>query len=297
MHAKQRTVALVLDFDDTLTDDSISRLLRAKQFGLGQRDAEAFWQEVRQLECQGWDPPLAYMKRLADLAQNLGKVNALTDDSLRRFGETLDFYPGLLDMLDELSKLVKSSQYRDADIDIEYYIITGGLYPVVDGSQIRDLLKDYWGCSFHINAGSAPPTIRPKTSMTFTEKTRCLFQINKGLVGADYKGKSSDVNKPMPDADRPVPFPHMIYVGDGLTDIPCMTILNGFQGFPIGVYHPDKMDQKEYKATVTVLLERGEVPLYPVGHDSAYGASDPLGRGIRWAVRHICDHMIRPTSL
>jgi hypothetical protein len=57
MSVPQNVIAVVFDFDDTLTDDSTTKLLDAH--GIDTRD---FWQnKMKGLTDAGWDPPLAYM--------------------------------------------------------------------------------------------------------------------------------------------------------------------------------------------------------------------------------------------
>ena len=42
----------------------------------------------------------------------------------------------------------------------------------------------------------------------------------------------------MPEDERPIPFEHMLYIGDGLTDVPCMTVVKNYGGFAVAVHNP-----------------------------------------------------------
>lgn len=55
---------------------------------------------------------------------------------------------------------------------------------------------------------------------------------------------SNDIglNKYTPEDERPVPFRNMIYIGDGLTDVPCIKA-NG--GYSIAVYKKGKRSKVE----------------------------------------------------
>ena len=79
--------------------------------------------------------------------------------------------------------------------------------------------------------------------ISFTDKTRFLFRINKGLTAPAYDNQSYSVNQAMTLAERPVPFENMIYLGDGPSDIPCMSLLTANNGFVIGVASPDNPDK------------------------------------------------------
>jgi hypothetical protein len=81
----------------------------------------------------------------------------------------------------------------------------------------------------------------PKIVVTDTTKTQFLFRINKG------KEKFSEsINSHMPeDSRRPIPFENMIYIGDGLTDVPSMALIKKQNGHAISVYPKNSSEQKK----------------------------------------------------
>ena len=62
-----------------------------------------------------------------------------------------------------------------------------------------------------------------------------------------------DLNASMPDDSKRIPFTNMIYVGDGLSDVPCMKMMRSYGGQAIAVYQP------ESRVAVEELLYRGRV--------------------------------------
>ena len=40
----------------------------------------------------------------------------------------------------------------------------------------------------------------------------------------------------MPEEHRPIPFENMIYIGDGLTDVPSMALIKKQNGHAVSVY-------------------------------------------------------------
>ena len=57
----------------------------------------------------------------------------------------------------------------------------------------------------------------------------------------------------MPDDSKRVPFTSMIYMGDGLSDVPCMKMMRAYGGQAIAVY------QASNRAGVEDLLAKGRV--------------------------------------
>ena len=82
--------------------------------------------------------------------------------------------------------------------------------------------------------------------MNYTTKTQFLFRINKGVLDIS---NDNDLNKYVEDDNRAIPFRNMIYIGDGLTDVPCMKLVKVNGGFSIAVY------QKRQKVKVDDLLK------------------------------------------
>ena len=62
------------------------------------------------------------------------------------------------------------------------------------------------------------------------------------------------VNSSIAEDKKRIPFPHMIYFGDGETDVPCMKIVNMFGGNSIAVYNPD--NDKKKKAAMKLFRQK-----------------------------------------
>ena len=48
--------------------------------------------------------------------------------------------------------------------------------------------------------------------------------------------RDKELNDSMPDDSKRVPFTNMIYMGDGLSDVPCMKMMRAYGGQAIAVY-------------------------------------------------------------
>ena len=70
-------------------------------------------------------------------------------------------------------------------------------------------------------------------AVDYTTKTQFLFKINKGIPEISDNKR---INEFVAKEDRPIPFERMIYMGDGETDVPCMSVVKEQGGHSIAVY-------------------------------------------------------------
>ena len=109
--------------------------------------------------------------------------------------------------------------------------------------------------------------IWPKTDVNYTNKTQFVYRINKGVLDV---ANDNDLNKSMPDDSKRIPFCNMIYIGDGLSDVPCMKMMKAYGGYSIAVYQ--KKDAK-----VEDLLQRGRVDyIYPADYSENSGLDNTV---------------------
>jgi hypothetical protein len=251
-------------------------------------EPDNFWlKEVRGLVESGYDPTHAYLKRLLDLIGDGKPLGLLTMNDLRQLGQSMDakLYPGLPELFDDLRSTV--SRYRD--ISIEFYIVSGGLQDIVEGSKtVQKYFRGVYGCQLASDTNDG--VLRYiKRAITFTEKTRYIFEINKGVEPSQVIQKPYLVNTHKDHELRRVRFSNMIYVGDGLTDIPCFSLIkNGANdpergGIAFAVFDPTK--ERAAKQALQEYLIPGRVTS---AHAPNYTKERELGMLIRAAIAQRC---------
>jgi len=281
-----KNIALIFDFDDTLMPDSTSELIKAH--GL---DPDKFWGEtVKELLLEGYEPALAYLNRLLENAGEGKALGRMSNERLREFGKSLSgrFYPGVNTLFKDLREIAAAVS---SDINLEFYIISGGLQDLIE--EIPLLAKNFnaiYGCQFAEDPKSGV-IHQIRRCITFTEKTRYIFEINKGISREQVEENKYAVNKDVPAARRRVPFRNMIYVGDGLTDIPCFSLVKRMGGMAFGVFNP--AEQRSAKRALLEFLNTDRVISM---HAPKYRKSDELGALLRAAVSAISQRVLLESS-
>lgn len=233
MPEPQNILAIVYDFDHTLSPHYMQDHTVLRHAGI---EPSEFWPSCTALiKERGYDQELAYMKRMLDY----DAIRALSNIDLQAMGPDLTFFPGVPDFFEELNAIVQQPRYAEWDIHLEHYVVTSGLKAILDGSQIAKHVKAMFGCEFDEEQGHIH---FPKRTISHTQKTQFLFRVNKGLLNLEQ-----DVNDHMPEEARRVPFRHMIYVGDGPTDVPCFTVIKKNGGLAVAVYNPNDTTRKSFK--------------------------------------------------
>jgi len=233
-------IAVIFDFDETLGPDTISFFL--KEQGI---NVDKFWREAKEMIKEEWDPPFAYMYLMLKLAKT-GKLD-ISEKVLTKIGKKLPLFPGLPEALGELKNYVKvNKELKDTKIKLEFYIISGGLEELIRSTKVASYMDGIFGSNFAYSKKSGEP-IGIKSAISFTEKTRFVHGIRKGISVSDLRKNPYRINDAILGAMQRVPFPQMIYLGDGPSDIPCLSAITNNGGTGIGVSAPFGTFKKGYE--------------------------------------------------
>jgi hypothetical protein len=227
-------IALIFDFDDTLAPDSTSGFLES--IGV---DTQQFWSgRVDPLLVQDWDPVPAYLHEMIALSQR-GDHGLITQERLQAWGRALPLHTGVTTLFARLRDQVRRAHPQ---VQLEFYLISSGIGDVVRHTSIASEFNAIWASEFIYDETGGISF--PRRIVSFTDKTRYLFHIQKGIVGPAFVGKPFEVNRKVPEDRLRVPFDQMVFVGDGYTDIPCFSLIRSSGGFAFGVWDPKHRDKR-----------------------------------------------------
>ena len=191
---KQNTIAIIYDFDGTLTPKTMQEYTLLPKLGV---KSKSFWDEISQeVSKTGAETMMVYMRQLLDHAKN--KNIRISKDEFLKMGRDIKYYSGVEKWFNNYIKKIFASEY--------YY--------------------------------RGKVAVFPKIVVTDTTKTQFIFRINKGK-----EKLSQSINEHMPEADRPIPFDNIIYIGDGMTDVPSMALIKKSGGHSIAVFKKNNKEQ------------------------------------------------------
>jgi hypothetical protein len=271
--AKQNCIALIFDFDDTLCGDSTTQFLEANGV-----DVDEFWgQTVKARVDEGGDPDLAWLNSVLGLWQDSGPLAGLKKADLKIFGSKLELFSGVEEMVEDLKAICRESKTKP---QLVIYVVSGGLEEIVANSPINKFVNGVRACRLNWGADDQPSSVR--NTIGFTTKTRCLYEINKGIF-QESRSNPFLVNEVVPDEERAIPFENMIYVGDGLTDIPSFSLVRSKGGKAVGIFDPAKPRASDKAWKKLVRPRRVDIAGAP-----KYRADNTIGALLRTFVKEIC---------
>ena len=236
MEKPRFTIALIYDFDGTLAPGNMQEYDFIPAVGKSNKE---FWSEANELaEQQDADMVLTYMARMIQEAKSKGL--SLRREAFRESGRKVSLYRGVKGWFERINRYG-----AERGIKILHYINSSGLTEIIEGTEIAHEFRKIYACSFLYDVDGI--AYWPAVAVNYTNKTQFIFKINKGVESVF---DSRLVNRYIPEEERPVPFKHMIYVGDGTTDIPCMRLVKNFGGHSIAVFNPEQKGARKEMATL-----------------------------------------------
>ena len=253
-------VAIMYDFDKTLSTKDMQEYGFIPKLGLS---AKEFWNESGALARQEqMDSILAYMRLMLKKASE--KSLPVTRDKFVELGKDIEYYPGVEEWFERID-----SYGKENGVTIEHYVISSGLKEIIEGSSIKKYFKEIYACEFLYDENGV--AVWPKLAVNYTNKTQFLFRINKGVLDVSEDEK---LNEYVKEEERRIPFRNMIYIGDGLTDVPCMKLVKLNNGQSIAVF------KKRKKDTAAKLMEENRVDFITEADYRKDGELDKIVRTI-----------------
>lgn len=216
------TIGILYDFDKTLCTTDMQEYDLIKN--LGMTPAE-FWGAAAEITKEHEvEKILAYMFIMIQKCKEKGI--SLTADYLRSCGENVVLFDGVLTWFDRINAFGESM-----GVKIEHYIISSGTAEIIEGTPIAKYFKRIYACKFMYDENGE--AVWPALAINYTLKTQYIYRISKGTleVTDDY-----NLNRVQDHSLRSIAYNNMIYIGDGLTDIPCMKLVKERGGKSIAVY-------------------------------------------------------------
>lgn len=236
---KRPVVALMYDFDKTLCNQDMQNYGFIPNLSM---TPQQFWDETTVFgETENVEKVLAYMYMMVVKAKE--KNISLNRNYLQSMGKNIEYYKGVTSWFKRIN-----DYGHGLGLEVEHYIISSGLKEIIEGCEIAKEFKEIYACEYMYDKNGE--VIWPKIAINYTMKTQFIFRISKGVAELN---DDNTVNQRMSEQNRRVLYRNMIYIGDGITDVPCMRLVKDKGGKSIALYPRGKKDQ------VTSLMVDGRV--------------------------------------
>lgn len=224
-------VAIMYDFDKTLCGEDMQNYSFIPALGMTPNE---FWGATGKFsEESGVERILSYMYMMVKLSKEKG-IN-LTREYLFSLGKDIRYYEGVRTWFKRINDYGSTKGVR-----VEHYLISSGNKEIISGCDIAHEFKEIYACEFHFDKESKLP-VWPKLAINYTAKTQFYFRISKGVL--DVK-EDNAVNRK--SANRRISHQNIVFIGDGMTDVPIMQLVKKNGGNSIAVYPKNQENKIDY---------------------------------------------------
>ena len=267
-------IASLYDFDKTLCGKDMQEYSLIPS--LGYTNPKQFWQEVAKLSVENhMDSISAYLYLLQKKFEEIHQP--LTKQQFEGVGKGIVLYKGV----DTWFKRI-NAYGKKLGLEVEHYIISSGMKEIIENVSVADEFKYIYACSYYYDENGLARW--PAQIVNYTTKTQYIFRINKQVLD---ENDAEDLNTYIDPRKRPIPLTKMVYVADGITDVPCMRLVKEYGGRSIAVYNEEST---RAKATAEKLINEGRAN-YMVKADYSEGSQ------MEKLMKMVLDHMSADSAL
>lgn len=214
-------MAILYDFDKTLCKDDMQNFSFIPALGMTPKE---FWGATTVFSAKtGVERILSYMYMMIKLSKEKGIK--LTREYLNSLGRDIRYFDGVTTWFDRINKYGK-----EQGVKVEHYLVSSGTKEIVEGCSIAKKFEKIYGCEFLYDEETNEP-IWPKLAINYTQKTQYFFRISKGVIDENDDNKLNEKS-----TKRRIPYRNIVYLGDGMTDVPSMILVKNNGGKSIAVY-------------------------------------------------------------
>ncbi len=235
---KTAIMAIMYDFDKTLCTTDMQNYGFIPALNM---TPEEFWGATGQFSAKtGCERILSYMYMMVYLSKQKGIK--LTKKWLNSLGKGIIYFSGVEEWFDRINKYGE-----ERGVKVEHYLCSSGTKEIVEGCSIAKKFRKIYGCEFYFDPVTDEP-IWPKLAINYTQKTQYFFRISKGVYNVSDDNSVNTKTK-----KRRIPYSNIVYLGDGLTDVPCMVLVKQNGGKSIAIH------QKKDTKNMVNLIKEGRV--------------------------------------
>lgn len=225
---KKPILAILYDFDSTLATSDMQNFSFIPTLGMTPSE---FWQKTSDFSAKtGMERTLSYLYVMRETCKEKGIP--MTAEFLKKMGENIEFFPGVLTWFKRINDYGALH-----GVKVEHYLVSSGNKEIVMGSPIYKEFKMVYACEYLFDAVTKL-ALWPKLAINYTQKTQYFYRVSKGVYDA-----TDDIGVNEKTPERRVPYNNIVYIGDGMTDIPAMIVAKNSGGKSIAVYPKGKEEK------------------------------------------------------